>query len=198
VSGAPADPAAATVSPTERTRTPSRPGLRVGRRSAEPVQMHPEITGRIEEELQAVNPALQAAIAAVVQVEPEEPTDPGAPPVAAEERPYVHLDYEERVCRLLEDIRENTRRLDLRLAAEEHRRTMGEKDELVGGHLREERRTLLRWVEHWCLDPKLKSLVAKALAVGTALGTSIVGSAETMALVMELVERLLRAWVSLP
>lgn len=192
---APADPAAATVSPTARSRTPT--GLRVGRR-ADPVQMHPEITGRIEEDLEAANPALHAAIAAVTAPVEDEPTDPGAPPVPVEERPYTYLDYEERVCRLLEDIRENTRRADLRISAYEHRQHIADMDALNLQPPPVGLMATLRYYAAWLRDPSVRDLVLKVFVAGSTAGGSFVGSGTTIALVMELVERLLRAWVSLP
>lgn len=210
----PADPAAATVSPHERTRTPPRPRMRVDVHPPGPVQLHPQITQRIEEEL-TLHPDghappvrqraedtvdVEAAVREVLATVEEEVTDHGhGTPDPPKQRPYADLPYEERLCRLLEDIADNTRKTELRLAAEEHRRNAAAAEQLLKpGHLREERRTLLRWVEHWCLDPKLKGLVVKALAVGVSLGTSLVASGSTMGMLMELLEHYLRASVTLP
>lgn len=211
MNSAPADPAAVTVSPTtERTLTPARPSLRVSLRAPGPVQLHPEITGRIEAELGEVNPSLQAAIAAVVQHEvdlsegSDEPTDPGeGAPQSSSPRPYANLDYEERVCRLLEDLVEHTRVIRVQVTAEEHRRKTQATAELlaspeppvepgVAG-------AFTRCAEAWLPVPsQVRQLAVKVAVVWTTAGGSLAAGFSSMLLAMELLERLLRAWVTLP
>lgn len=191
------DPTAATDVPRERARLPPAPTqvggrewFRRGERQGQPDEFDLLSAEELPEER-----LLRQAEATVE----DETTDPGAPPVSVEERPYTNLDYEERVCRLLEDIRENTRRLDLRLAAEEHRRNVTEADALeLQPQSKSLRGTMQRCVEHWFLDVRFKDLVVKVLVIGTTAGGSVAGGVSTMVLVMELVERLLRAWVQLP
>ena len=191
------DPTAATDVPASRAKLPplreeGRDWFRRGR-AAEPSEL---------ELVPSVPPAPERAAvpAEVVEALEEEPTDHGPPtPGPPRVRPYADLPYEERLCRLLEDIRENTRLTSLRLGQLEHKQRLEDASTLDLQPSPQDEPQSLPWrVLAWAFDPRLKAVVGKALAVGTAVGGSMVASGSTMALVMELLERLLRAWVELP